>query len=316
MFRRKWVFLALWGLWSAVLASFPRYINTVSQIETQPSKEGLYIGGLTRANFGMLGFHLFETNDGRRHWNIRSAFAELHQKEDYAFMQAVQAEFFAQKTGNIIKTTSQYGRSHLDSERVELEGNVIIHSKNGYSFTMERLFYQGSNHEFVTKDAVQMRGPNVQKPTMLLNGVGLLGHIDREHFIVHRNVSAQRKLRNNNWLRIQSRSGEFFTNEQYAVFSGAVKSRLPNLDMKSDVFEITVISERESLLARGNVVFKYKEKHGRASKAYIEVGSERIQLEGSAEVRSKDNLIKGKRIVLYTDDDRVEVEEAEGRMNP
>ncbi len=93
-----------------------------------------------------------------------------------------------------------------------------------------------------------------------------------------------------------------------------MRSSLPKLELESDEMELSIVKERESIEARGNVHLARRETRGSANQAYLEMGSNRIVLEGDARVDSRNNEIRGKRIVLYTDDERIEVEGAEGRM--
>ena len=176
-----------------------------------------------------------------------------------------------------------------------------------------------------------MKGPSVAQPTMTLKGTGLVGNIDTEHFLVKNSVTAQRKLKSNEWLKITSRSGEFFTEEQRAVFVGQVRAAMPRISIDSDIFELSVSENTEAILARGNVRLKQKDMIGRAESAGMEIGSSRIVLEGNAQIESKGqpepgtltppdakhartNRISGRRIVVYTDEDRIEVESAEGSV--
>ena len=130
----------------------------------QKTGEDLYKSTITNANFGLLGVRFYDSSEGKKHWFMRSKFAELHRKENYAYLQEVNTEFFAEKTGNVISTKSNYGRSLIEKEQVELEGNVMIRSKRGYLFTMDKLNYNGKTHEFETEDLVKMRGPVVSAP--------------------------------------------------------------------------------------------------------------------------------------------------------
>ena len=313
--------LLLYGLviaWAIGVVFWPEPsdVGTLREESRQnASGEDLYKASLTKANFGLLGVRFYETSEGKKRWVINSRFAELHRKENYAFMQEVDALFFAAKTGNMVTTKSDYGRSWTDKRLVELEGNVSVRSKRGYLFTMDRLNYNGDSHEFSSDDVVHMKGPVVEHPIMMLKGVGLLADIDKEHFLVQRNVVAQKRLKTSEWLKINSKSGEFFTDEQRAIFIGKVHSSLPQIAIDSDIFEMSISQESESALARGNVVLKNRDRVGHAESAALELGGNRILLEGKARIDSKDNRIRGKRILLYTDDDRVEVEEAEGKVS-
>lgn len=312
------VLYGLAALWALFVIAWPSVSNhgTVREDSRQiVSGQSLYKSQLTTANFGMLGVQFYESNDGAKRWNIRSHFAELHRKENYAFLQTVDAEFYASLTGNTVFTKSDYGRSYLDKNQVDLEGNVSIRSKRGYLFTMDRLTYFGEKHYFETKEPVVMRGPDPEHPAMILRGTGMWADIDQEHFFLKRKVTATRKTKTGDTLRIQSNTGEFFTDDQHAVFRGGTHSTLPNVTIDSDDFELTIKEDKESILAQGHVVLKNKDRIGHADAAKIEIGSNQMILEGKARIDSKGNQITGERIIMYTDDDRIDVEEAQGRVH-
>ena len=55
---------------------------------------------------------------------------------------------------------------------------------------------------------------------------------------------------------------------------------------------------------------------GYAQKAYLEIGGSEIILEGNARIEADGNIIKGNRIKLFSDEDKIEVENAEGKTKP
>lgn len=307
---------AFTAMWFAAIVFWPRSSNNAQDKEEHSqnlAQEDLYRANLTQANFGLLGVRFYESVEGQPRWKIESQFAELHRKENYAFLKGVTANFFSEATQNKILTKSDYGRSWTEKNYVELDGNVSIESGQGYLFWMNHLNYDGKKHEFSSNDTVQMKGPNVNRPIMFLKGTGLNAQINKEHFILNQNVSSQKKLENGQWLKILAKAGEFFTNESRAVFIGGVKSTMPDIKITSDIFEVSSEEGQENVQAFGNVILKNKDRIGYAQKAYLEIGGSEIILEGKARIESDDNVIEGKRIKLYTDDDKIEVDEAEGR---
>lgn len=306
------------GIWGVLLVAWPRGANhELSTLwNTAPASPGedLYKAPITQAPLGMLGVHFFESEGNRPRWDIRSRLGELHRQENYAYLQEVVANFMAEKTGNAIQTKSDYGRSQLDNQKVDLEGNVSIRSRRGYLFQMKQLSYDGKDHSFQTEEHVKMVGPIVERPTMILEGRGLVGNIDSEQFILKDQVTAQRRVKNNEWLRVSSQKGEFFTEDQRAIFAGKVLSMLPKLRMTSDVLHLNVGKEAESIEAEGNVTLHQRDRVGRAQRVSMEVGSTKVVLEGSAEVDSKGSRIRGKRITLDSEGDKFEVEGAEGEV--
>jgi LPS export ABC transporter protein LptC/lipopolysaccharide transport protein LptA len=313
---RKAVLYFASALWAALVIAWPEESNVaVTAVDKSgpASGEELYKSSLTQANFGLLGVNFYESDNGKKRWNIKAQFAELHRKENYSFMQTVDADFYAEKTHNLIHTKSNFGKSFMDKNRVELYGDVSVRSRRGYLFQMEHLNYDGKSHEVTTEDMVKMRGPSVSKPSMYLRGTGLKGDIDNEHFFLRKNVTAQKQLKSGEWMRISSKNGEFFTEDQKALFGGKVHSVFPGTELDSDRLELKMADDKESLEAKGHVNLKNKNRVGSAESAFIELGGNKIILDGKARIDSKDNQITGNRIVLFTDEDRVEVEQAEGR---
>lgn len=70
----------------------------------------------------------------------------------------------------------------------------------------------------------------------------------------------------------------------------------------------------ETMSAQGKVVLRNKDRVGYAESALIQLGGNEITLSGKARIESKGNRIEGRTIRLYTDDDRIDVEEASGRV--
>ncbi len=310
------VLAAFWGL-SLILWPVPSNVGSSDgERDTASTGEGLYKSELTEANFGLLGVRFYESSGTRRSWNIRSEFAELHrQDKNYAFMKTVDADFFALNSGNIVHTKSDYGRSYFGKRMVELEGNVIVNSAKGYRFLMNTLDYDGATHRFKSNDEVSMTGPNPDKPDMFLTGTGLDADMADETFVVKRNTRSRRRMGKNDWIRIQSARGEFHPETQRAVFTGKVRAQLPNLTIESERLEMNVGDPANEILkADGRVRLVHKDRKGRAKKADIEIGNDKIVLSGDAEISGGDNDLKGSRITLHTDEDSIEVEQAEGSL--
>jgi LPS export ABC transporter protein LptC/lipopolysaccharide transport protein LptA len=310
----KW---SLVGLWVIGIVFWPDATDNDSALEVTANLspgESLYKADLTATNFGLLGVHFFESADNRRNWDIRSKFAELNRKDDYFYLQQVNSDFYGRDTGNIIHTTSDFGRSYLGRNFVELEGNVQVVSAQGYEFRMQKLDYNGANRTFFTDTPVAMKGPDTKNPAMILDGVGMKGSADKEHFVIQKNVQARRRMSTSEWLNIRSQSGEFFTQNQKAIFHRKVRAQMPRITILSDRFELETNQGSETIVALGHVVLYNRDRTGRAQKATVKMGEDEILLEGKAEIETGDDRMKGDQIRIYSEDDRVEVRAAEGIM--
>lgn len=311
---RHVITIGLAAIWFIVVVLWPKESNLpVKEDSDGYSEQGLYQSSLTKAYFGLLGADFYESVLGKKHWNIKSKFAELHRKENYAFMKVVNAQFFSGATDNVINTQSDYGRSWLDRNIVQLEGNVAVQSQKGYRFSMNRLDYDGKIHQFRSEELVRMKGPDIRRPTMYLQGTGLVADIDQERFRLKHRVSARKQLQTTNWLDVTSQTGEFFTDQQRALFQKSVRAKMPKVTIASEQFEIGMSEGKEFLLAEKNVRIVNRNRLGSAERAFMEIGGNQIILEGNARIDADEDHVQGKRIVISTDDDRLEVEQAEGR---
>jgi len=316
MRRINWVGRGIACLWAFTVVFWPRQGDPSGHddSERQGSGERLYQSGSTRAGLGLTGARFYQSNDGKKRWSIESKFAELYQTENTAFMEHVTARFFSERTGNVITTKSRYGRSLVDREQVELTGGVSIRPPQGYLFTTEQILYDGKAGSLHSDAAVQMKGPREDYPTMTLRGVGLDANIETEHFRLKRQVWAQKQIKGRGEkLRITSRSGEFFTMENRAVFVNRARATLPDVTIEGDLMEIGLQNSSESLRATGNVRVKSRDRVGTSQGAIFELSGRRIVLDGEADVvDASGNRLEGRRIVIFTDSERVEVDTARG----
>lgn len=314
--RDKWI-IALSAIWAAGLLVWPRPTNLASDSVVPLSRrEGLYKSTLTEANLGLLGVRFYESFEGKKRWKIESEFAELHRSENLAFMRGVNALFFVASSGNEVVTVSDFGRSFMDKHEIELYGNVAIRSKQGYEFTMEKLNYFSETHSFQTTDVVKMRGPDVESPTMFLEGVGLNADLDEERFVLKKDIVASRQLRSSQWMYIKSQKGEFNTGTGQAKFQKRVRATMPDMVIQSEELELLLKKGDDDVIdVRQAVRINHKDKVAKADMAHIELGTDRIILKGRASVVNQGNELRGEQIIIHTDDDRIEVEQAQGRIS-
>lgn len=302
------------------LIGFPSPCNEPTLAESYlghqtKSAENLYQSKHTKAAFGMSKVHFLESQGNKPSWEIKSEFGELYRKENYAFLTIVDVLFFSDKTGNKIKSRSQHGTAYLSKNEIALEGNVQIESQKGYLFTIEKLLYDGNKHTFSSEEEVEMVGPNPERPQMKLLGKGFHGNLDDEEFGVRKNVRAEKKIKEGNVMRIRSHAGKFYTNDQVAIFTGGVKTNLLKLEVFSDYLKLKLEEEDEaSIEARGKVRLKQKKMDGRAQVMKLSTTSSAIILEGEAVVNTEDNQMRGERVILYPEEERVEVHQAQGKF--
>ncbi|MCB0418792.1 MAG: LPS export ABC transporter periplasmic protein LptC, partial [Bdellovibrionales bacterium] len=238
--NRKVILWVGTSVWAAALWFWPAAVESERGLTPREpnSKEQLFRSTLTDAQLGILGFHLYETREGKRYWNIESQFAELYRESNQTLMRKVTAEFFSQNSDNVVTTRGDRGRSEIEKNLVELEGNVFVSSRRGYVFNLDEVTYRGNTHELQSDSPVSMKGPDPELPTMYIKGDGLQAFINEEFYKVRKNVRGRKRLSDQRWLHIASTSGEFFPDYERARFYGKVRSSIQDLEIDSERLEV------------------------------------------------------------------------------
>ena len=306
--------------WAVVVLAWPMPARDGTRVPASATNaESLYRATeASTAMFGLKGVRLFQSNEGKPRWKMVAEGAELFRSENYCLFQKIDAEFFS-TTGNVIRSQSDTGRSKLDPqsdfEEIELQGNVVVHSSQGYRMRTATLTYDSPKHELRSNDAVEFAGPNPAKPQIVLRGKGLIGDLEVERFRLLKDVTVDRKLSGSERrLRVTSRTGEFFTAEHRSVFSKNARARLPELEVEADRIELVFGGVAESMTAQGSVRLKSRDRKGRADGATFDLSTGGVLLKGAAEVSSPEGEVKGNRISFDLDGDRFEVDAAEGKQ--
>ena len=115
---------------------------------------------------------------------------------------------------------------------------------------------------------------------------------------------------------ITSDSLEVFTKMGKADFKGNVEAKRKDFTLRCNNLEAYYNKEGivEKLLCKENVVIVQKDRIITGNNALYEQDKSRVTLTGKPEIKQSENLVKGKIIYFYVDDDRVEVLQAKARL--
>lgn len=306
--------------WAAIVLAWPVSSQDGTRAPAAASAaESLYRAtASSTAMLGLKGVRLYQSNEGKPRWKMVAEGAEIFRAENYCLFQRIDAEFFS-TSGNVVRSSSDYGSSKLnpqsDFEEIELQGNVVVVSSQGYRMRVDTLVYDGPKHQLRSGDPVELTGPDPAKPAVVLKGKGLIGDVEVERFRLLKDVTVDRQLSGSERrLKVSARTGEFFTAEHRAVFSKNAKARLPELEVQADRIELAFGGALESMQAQGGVRLKSRDRQGRADAATFDLSTGAVVLKGTAEVSSPEGEVKGNRISFDMDGDRFEVDSAEGRQ--
>lgn len=126
----------------------------------------------TEADVGLDTMHYVETKDGQREWELEAVSARYFKDENLTMLDRVKVVFYHKK-GITYTLEGREGRFKNDTRDVEVRGDVVITSSEGYQLKTDSLKMVSGGKEISTEGRIVLKGPRLDA-----EGVGLL--IDRE----------------------------------------------------------------------------------------------------------------------------------------
>jgi len=193
----------------------------------------------------------------------------------------VKVKFFAENGATYLVTGDQgtvvSGTKNIND--VQVKGNVITHSSNGYVFKTDLANYDSNSRKLISPGKVDVVGPpDTNNNSLTVVGENMVADLTSNEIEIKQNVHAKKSIRDNKIANITSHR---------AVFSGksnAVK------------FYGNVIIDVQSLRITGPVAtFNYKPNSDLLDTMVITGGSR---------VTDNDKLATSERVTVHFDDDR------------
>jgi LPS export ABC transporter protein LptC len=129
--------------------------------------------------------HFVEDKHGRKTWELEAKTVRLYQDENISVLEDVKVTFYA-KEGRIFYLTGKQGKVFQDSKDVELMGDVVLTSNDGYRLKTQSVSYHHSEKIVSTSDPVEIEGEQIR-----LTGKGMLVNIDSRTLKVLSQVKTQ-----------------------------------------------------------------------------------------------------------------------------
>ncbi|MBI5681930.1 MAG: LPS export ABC transporter periplasmic protein LptC [Deltaproteobacteria bacterium] len=126
--------------------------------------------------------HYIEDKDGKKEWELEADSAQYFQGGDVTELEDVKITFYS-KDGKIYEAKGKRGKLMNETKDVELTGDVVVTSNNGYKLTTTSLNYTSSKRQITTKERVFLTGSKIYA-----EGNGLLLDMNKETVSILKNV--------------------------------------------------------------------------------------------------------------------------------
>ena len=102
-----------------------------------------------------------EDKHGKKTWELDAKAIQQYQGENIILLEDVKVTFYT-KDGRTFILSGNQGKVYQDSKNMELVGNVLLLSSDGYRLKTHSVSYQHANKKVTTSDPVEIEGKEIQ----------------------------------------------------------------------------------------------------------------------------------------------------------
>ncbi|HVP77998.1 MAG TPA: LPS export ABC transporter periplasmic protein LptC [Thermodesulfobacteriota bacterium] len=126
-----------------------------------------------------------EDKQGQKTWELEAESVNQYQEQNVMVLEDVKLTFYA-KEGRIIYLTAKQGKVYQDSKNVDVTGEVVLTSSDGYQLRTHSASYRHSEKTVSTHDPVEIEGEQIR-----LTGKGMLVNVEAKTFEILSQVKTQ-----------------------------------------------------------------------------------------------------------------------------
>jgi LPS export ABC transporter protein LptC len=126
-----------------------------------------------------------EDKQGQKTWELEAESVQQYQGQNMMVLEDVKVTFYA-KEGRIIHLTGKQGKIYQNTKNVDLLGDVVLTSSDGYQLKTHSAFYRHSERIVSTPDPVEIDGEQIR-----LTGKGMLVDVEAKTFKILSQVKTQ-----------------------------------------------------------------------------------------------------------------------------
>jgi LPS export ABC transporter protein LptC len=130
-----------------------------------------------------------EDKHGRKTWELEAKSVQQFQNQNTMVLEDIKVTFYA-KEGRTFFLTGKKGTVYQDSKNVDLLGDVVLTSSDGYELKTHSVAYRHSDKIVSTSDPVEIEGEQIH-----LTGKGMWVNIEDKTFKILNQVKTQWKGR-------------------------------------------------------------------------------------------------------------------------
>jgi LPS export ABC transporter protein LptC/lipopolysaccharide transport protein LptA len=266
----------------------------------------------------MRGVHLVETSEGAREWELWADEAVAFKSRNVWELKQVKVVLFAEN-GVEFTVTGARGEIETQSKNLQISGDVVTRSSNGYLFKTETVSYRSEGRHLMSPGQVEMIGPkDLNGNRINLKGEGLEADLTNSMMHIQRSVRAERHLPPDRTLVIRSDGAQFSGKERLAKFLGNVVMDMDDMRITGPEAEFEYDANKElvkSIAVKGGVKVSDTEKWATAQNLKVHFDQDKYIFRGNPRVVQDNDELRGEEIVFLEGGRKVLVQRARARVD-
>jgi LPS export ABC transporter protein LptC len=128
---------------------------------------------------------LVEDKHGKKTWELEAKSIQQYQDQNIVMLEEVKVTFYT-KEGQSFILSGKRGKIYQDSKDMELVGDVLLTSNDGYQLKTHSVTYHHQDRKVTSPDSVEIEGKQIQ-----LVGIGMLVDLEAQTFKVLKQVKTR-----------------------------------------------------------------------------------------------------------------------------
>lgn len=304
-------------LFVEILIIFPNKLEHQEEQEKEAAQTAAQSGEqAAQGSQSMQGVHLVESQSGTRDWELFANSATGSQAAGTWRLKTVRVLFYNKEKVEFT-VTGDTGTIDQKLKDINIVGNVVTRSENGYSFKTPSIYYSSKNRQIRSPEQVIMSGPRDKAGAgMFLKGSRMVVYVDDSKMVIEGTVSAQKPMQEGKVVEVSSDGAEFSGKHREAKFLGAV--RMSYDGMKLEGPEASFLYGAGDLLkavnVRGGVKVSDVDKYATSDSVNLDLLADKYTFKGKPKVIQNNDELSGEEIIFLDGGKKVKVEKVRAKM--
>jgi LPS export ABC transporter protein LptC/lipopolysaccharide transport protein LptA len=262
------------------------------------------------------GMHLMEASEKQKEWELWSDTAISLKTKNSWQLKKVKVLFFSDKGSFTV--TGKEGEIHSVTKNLEVTGDVLVRSENGYQFRTEKVIYISEVKKLVSPGQVHMIGPPDHRGFRLkLVGDSLESYVKTAVISIFGNVKTKKKVKKNQVINIKSERANFSGASYFAQFLKNVIMDMNDLRVSGQRARFNYSKNKnlvETILVKGNIRVSDKDKWATADTVLAFLEEDKLVFRGSPRLVQDSDELRGSEIIFLDGGNKVQVKGANMKL--